>query len=270
MNASAEASTLTAREIASLIEGEMPPRKPDTLDTFKSGDENAPVRGIATTFMATMDVLRKAAESGANLVITHEPSFYNHLDETAWIESDPVYLAKRKLLSDRGLIIWRFHDGWHRVRPDGILIGEERRLGWEQSKVAGEERIYRLPEQTVKDLACYCKDKVGAASVKVAGDLEATCRTVGLLPGAVGGRAQIQMLMRPDVDAIVCGESPEWETCEYVRDAAAAGLKKAMIVLGHANSEEAGMAYFSEWLRTRIPAHIPVTHLTAGDPFLFV
>lgn len=263
-------SSLSARQIALLIESEMPPRKPDTLDTFKSGDENTPVRGIATTFMATMDVLRKAADAGANFVITHEPSFYNHLDETAWLENDSVYLAKQKFIRDHGLILWRFHDGWHRVQPDGILVGEERRLGWEPFKVEGEIRIYRLPEQTVQSLATVCKAKVGASSVKVAGNPDALCRTVGLMPGAVGGRAQIQMLMRPDVDVIVCGESPEWETCEYVRDAAAAGLSKAMIVLGHANSEEAGMAYFSEWLRTRIPACIPVTHFTAGDPFRFV
>lgn len=262
--------SFTAAEVARLIEGEMPPRKPDTLDTFKSGDENAPVRGIVTTFMATMEVLRKAADSGTNLVITHEPSFYNHLDETAWLETDQVYLAKQKFIRDHGLILWRFHDGWHRIQPDGILVGEERRLGWEPYKVAGEVRVYRLPEQTVRSLAEACKEKVGAASVKVAGNPESLCRTVGLLPGAVGGRAQIQMLMRPDVDVVVCGESPEWETCEYVRDAAAAGLSKAMIVLGHANSEEAGMAYFSEWLRSRIPAHIPVTHHKAGDPFRFI
>lgn len=258
------------RDIALLIESEMPPRKPDTLDTFKIGDENKPVRGIVTTFMATMEVLRKAADSNANFVITHEPSFYNHLDETEWLESDPVYLAKRKFALDHELVIWRFHDGWHRVKPDGILIGEERRLGWHEWKVEGEERIYRLPEQTVASLAAYCKEKVGAARVKVAGHPEAVCRTIALLPGAVGGRAQIQALMRPDVDVVVCGESPEWETCEYVRDANAAGINKALIVLGHANSEEGGMAYFNEWLRERVPAHIPVTHFSAGDPFHFV
>jgi putative NIF3 family GTP cyclohydrolase 1 type 2 len=263
-------SPLTAAEVARLIESEMPPRKPGTLDTFKSGDESAIVRGIATTFMATLPVLRQAVEAGANLVITHEPSYYNHLDETAWLENDPVYAAKRKFLDEHGLIVWRFHDGWHLVRPDGILLGEERRLGWAEWKVAGEERVYRLPEQTVKSLATHCKKSVGADWVRVAGNPEALCRTVGLLPGAVGGRAQIQMLMRPEVDAIVCGESPEWETCEYVRDATAAGLNKAMIVLGHANSEEAGMAYFAEWLQKRVPAHLPVTHLVAGDPFRFV
>ena len=260
----------TVRDIILLIESEMPPGHPETLDTIKAGDENAAVTGIATTFMATLPILRQAVEAGANFVITHEPSFYNHRDETDWLDRDPVYLAKRRFIDENGLVVWRFHDGWHRIRPDGILLGEEKRLGWESQKIAGEDRIYRLPEQTVGDVAAHCKTCVGAEWVRVAGDPAMPCRTVGLLPGAVGGKGQIQMLMRPDVDLVICGESPEWETCEYVRDAAALGQKKALIVLGHANSEEAGMAYFSDWLRKRMPASLPVTHFVAGDPFRFV
>lgn len=274
MSASAvspEKSALTAREVVRLIESHIPPlTRPDTVDTFKCGNEDAVVRGIATTFMATWPVLGRAIRAGANLLITHEPTFYNHRDETQWLEGDPVCRAKRKFLEEQELIVWRFHDGWHRIRPDGILAGEERDLGWEQWKVEGEERVYRLPEQSVKSVAEHCKKCFGIDRVRVAGDPEMKCQVAGLLPGAVGGRAQIGLLMRPDVELVVCGESPEWETCEYVRDAVAMGQKKALIVLGHANSEEAGMAYFAEWLRARLPGSLPVTHLVAGDPFHFL
>ena len=68
---------------------------------------------------------------------------------------------------------------------------------------------------------------------------------------------------------MIAGESPEWETCEYVRDSAAAGAKKALIVLGHANSEEGGMKWMSEWIAGLLP-EVPVTHIPAGDPFRFV
>ena len=54
-----------------------------TVDTFKAGNPEALVRGIATTGMATFDVLKRAAGEGRNFVITHEPTFYNHLDQTA-------------------------------------------------------------------------------------------------------------------------------------------------------------------------------------------
>ena len=42
---------------------------------------------------------------------------------------------------------------------------------------------------------------------------------------------------------LVAGETREWETVEFTRDAVAAGKRKALILLGHANSEEAGMKY---------------------------
>jgi len=38
------------------------------------------VTGIAVTMMATLDVLQRAAANGQNLIITHEPTFYDHLD----------------------------------------------------------------------------------------------------------------------------------------------------------------------------------------------
>ncbi len=62
-------------------------------DTFKAGKPDTEVRGIATSGMSTFDVLRRAAAAGKNLVITHEPTFYNDRDVTTALESDLVYLA---------------------------------------------------------------------------------------------------------------------------------------------------------------------------------
>ena len=76
-------------------------------------------------------------------------------------------------------------------------------------------------------------------------------------------------LRRDDVDVVVCGEAPEWETCEYVRDAAFDGQKKAMIVLGHCDSVEAGMEYLVEWLADVLPG-VPAHFVPAGNPFIFV
>jgi hypothetical protein len=53
-----------------------------------------------------------------------------------------------------------------------------------------------------------------------------------------------------------------------VRDAIDQGQKKALIILGHANSEEPGMKWLVNWLQPRLP-DVRVTHLPAGDPFRF-
>ncbi len=74
------------------------------------------------------------------------------------------------------------------------------------------------------------------------------------------------MLRRDDVEVLLAGESLEWETVEYVRDAIAAGKPKALILLGHVNSEEAGMEYCARWLKAFVP-ETPVEFIPARDPF---
>jgi len=64
----------------------------------------------------------------------------------------------------------------------------------------------------------------------------------------------------------VAGGAREWETVEYVRDAAAEGRAKALILLGHEVSEKPGMEYCARWLRGLFP-HIAVTFIPAGEPF---
>src|SRR3954462_11320757 len=52
----------------------------DDVDTFKAGDPATIVTGVVATSMATLDVLQKAVQSGANLIITAAPTFYSRAD----------------------------------------------------------------------------------------------------------------------------------------------------------------------------------------------
>jgi putative NIF3 family GTP cyclohydrolase 1 type 2 len=72
---------------------------------------------------------------------------------------------------------------------------------------------------------------------------------------------------KPDV--LIVGELSEWETAEYIRDARSFGKKTALIVLGHAVSEEPGMDWFAEWLQPKIKT-LKVTHIKSGDPFTWM
>lgn len=242
----------------------------DTVDTFKSGDPAWPVTGIVTTFLASYAVIQRAAELGANLIITHEPTFYNHLDETDWLANDPVCRAKRALLDEHGIVVWRFHDHWHMHQPDGVMTGVARMLGWEAYLPDDSIPLFTLPETTVEALAAELKAKLGVDTARVVGDLAMLCSRVGLMVGAAPGQWHIRLMSeRQEMDVLVAGEIDEWETCEYVRDAIAQGRKLALIVAGHANTEEPGMAYLVEWLRERIP-DVPIVHVPVGDPFTFV
>src|SRR5580658_9011249 len=85
---------LTARQLIERVQAHVGvPWRGETVDTFKAGDPETRVTGIATTMMATYDVLMRSAAAGKNLIITHEPTFYTHLDKTDALEKDhdPVW-----------------------------------------------------------------------------------------------------------------------------------------------------------------------------------
>lgn len=239
-----------------------------SVDTLKSGDPSMEVKGIATTFMATHDVIQKAIEKGVNLLITHEGTFYHHHDQIGHLVDDSVYQAKRKLIEDSGIAIFRFHDYWHRYRPDGIMTGLIQSLEWapfvtENSPAAS---LLTIPPVTVKELALYVKNKLGISFVRVAGDGSMICTRIGLLAGYRGGGGMAIPLFQEEVDVVIAGEGPEWETPEYVRDAVHQGRKKAFIALGHAESEEPGMKYLAEMLAALYP-NLPVHFISEKQVF---
>jgi putative NIF3 family GTP cyclohydrolase 1 type 2 len=241
----------------------------DTVDTYKSGDPSQEVTGIVTTFLASYAVIQRAVQLGANLIITHEPTYYNHRDDVDWLADDSVYGKKRQLLDENNLVVWRFHDYWHLHRPDGILTGLLNALDWKEKAVADEPPVFTIEPTSVRDLARQLKTRLGIRTVRVVGSLEMDCHRVGILPGAVDGKGQIEFLRRQNVEVLICGEINEWETCEYVRDAVAQGWNKALVVLGHANSEEPGMRWLAKWLGPKFP-DLAITHVPVSDPFHFL
>lgn len=51
-----------------------------TCDTCKSGDMDRDIKKVAVTMFATPDIIRRAKEWGAQLMLVHEPLYYNHMD----------------------------------------------------------------------------------------------------------------------------------------------------------------------------------------------
>jgi putative NIF3 family GTP cyclohydrolase 1 type 2 len=239
---------------------------PNTVDVIKEGNPETPVTGIVTTMFGTMEVLRKAVELKCNLIIVHEPLYYNHRDETQQFMNDPVFLEKKKFINDHNLVIWRFHDYAHSLKPDGILSGMVERLGWKDYVVNGNIDQYQMPETTLEGLLQKLKKVFPGNAFYVIGDPKMKLSKVRFAPGAPGSNYQINLLEKNDVDVLLAGEVPQWETYEYMRDAVEQGRKKAIIFLGHVNSEEAGMEYCAGWLRGFIK-DIPIHFVESGPSF---
>jgi putative NIF3 family GTP cyclohydrolase 1 type 2 len=267
LSAQTASTPLTAAEAIKRIiaaTGATPP--PNTVDTIKAGDPNTVVTGIATTFLDTYQVLEKAVADHKNLIVTHEPTFYNHPDDMTVLGDDAVQAQKLAYIKEHHLVVWRFHDTWHLRRPDGILEGVIDEFGWKQYQSATDPHLFTLPPTTVAQLAATLRAKAGSHIIRVIGDPNMAVTQLALLPGAAGLTMQVKLLERDDVQVLVAGESAEWEGVEYARDASAQGRHKALILLGHEVSEEAGMRYCAEWLKGVLPG-IPIEYIRAGEPY---
>jgi putative NIF3 family GTP cyclohydrolase 1 type 2 len=268
--ASAQERPLTAREVIQRIQEHVGvPWQKETVDTFKAGDPDTKVRGIAVTMMATFEVLQRAAASGANLIITHEPTFYNHLDDFKEIpqrENDLVLAEKLAFIEEHHLVVWRFHDHWHRRTPDGIEAGMTHALGWEAFQDKQNQYLFTIPETTLDKLAGVLKARLELHTMRVVGDPHMKVTRVALSPGSAGMQREIGAMERPDVQLLVTGESREWETVEYAADAVSEKKNKALIILGHIPSEQAGMEECTRWLNAFV-SEVPVTFVPAAQPF---
>jgi putative NIF3 family GTP cyclohydrolase 1 type 2 len=261
--------SITVGEIMDLFIAEVPDAPIDkTVDTLKSGSRDIVVTGIVTSMFATIEVIKKAIELGANFIIAHEPTFYNHADDTDWLENDEVYEYKAHLLKRNNIAVWRNHDYIHRHDPDGVFKGLVSQLGWTNFYDV-KKSVATVPQTTLKGLIEHAKIKLGIPAVRYIGALTQPCKKVLLMPGAAGGRRQITNIGKEKPDVLLCGELQEWETAEYVRDARAMGQQLSLVVLGHIASEEAGSEYMVSWLKEKVPG-VRATHVPAKNSLSFL
>jgi putative NIF3 family GTP cyclohydrolase 1 type 2 len=269
--AAAQDKRPTAREVVEEIKAHVGvPWEKETVDTFKAGNPDTRVTGIAVTMMATLDVLQRAAANGQNFVITHEPTFYDHQDKPEGMnESDAVWSEKRAFIEKHGMVVWRFHDHWHSVRGDGILIGVVHALGWEKYQSRDNPYLFVLPEISVEKLAADVARRLDTPVLRVVGNPEMKVTRIALSPGAAGFVRETDALETDNVEVLLVGETREWETVEYVADAATEGRRKALIVIGHVPSEQPGMEECTRWLKTFVKG-VPVEFVATKQPFWMV
>lgn len=256
-------SPITARAVVDRIKEKLGVEwRADTVDTFKAGNPDTRVNGIATTVMATMSVLERAAAAGRNFVITHEPTFYGHTDTTTELEADPIYRRKIDLIQRHDLVVWRFHDHWHMRRPEPMTEGLFRELGWDAAPV--DNRVRTIPETTLEGAVRHVESRLGVRAIRVIGERATRVSKVVFMPGY--GQLPGMMRALADADLVISGEQREWEGLYYAHDLVSSGRPKGVIVLGHAISEEPGMKVCAEWLKTFMTG-VPVELIPAGEPF---
>ena len=179
----------------------------------------------------------------------------------------PTYQYKREFIERHGMAVFHFHDHWHRRRPDGIQVGMMREVGWE-NKVVDPQNPCRFVFDGVPlaKFAQELKAKLKIRVMRVVGDPRMPVARVATSWGNVSLVPGVRLLSEPDVDTLVIGETHEWELVEYAQDTINSGKKKALVILGHVVSEQAGMKYCAEWLRGFI-TEVPIEFIAAEEPY---
>lgn len=236
-----------------------------TVDVLKIGDKEREVKKLAMCHMATPDVIRQAAEWGADMLITHEPVYYNHMDNFApWIMST----KKRELLETAGFPVYRYHDAMHIPGKDEIGEAFIERTGL-IGKFDGDVSFVADKAISAKELARIIGEKLGIRHIRLVGDIDTPSEKITLALGSRGNKCVIDMLQSPDIGIAVYGELEEWSNCEPVRDAEQFGMSKALIILGHTASEKFGM----EWKAAKLNGVFDgaeTKYFDCGDIYKFI
>ena len=199
------------REVIALMESWAPGNYEKTCDTIKCGDPEGEATRVAFCCFATPDVIRAAKNWGAQMLITHEPTYYDHWDR---IEDTPVGKAKQQLLTESGLVLYRYHDHPHSAPADLIGLGEVEALGLDGTL---EERAWEINRytlhspMTVRELAAHIEKKLGIAHVRICGAADAPITKLALAFGTPNG---VFEALSGWADVVLTGEACEWRIGE--------------------------------------------------------
>jgi putative NIF3 family GTP cyclohydrolase 1 type 2 len=274
----AGAEALSADAVAERIQKELGGEWPSTgPDGFKAGAPSTVVKGIATTAMATLDVLKQAVKAKTNLVLTYEPTFYSRADGRAPAQSavgggpggfsadDPMAKAKREFIEKNGLVVFRLRDHWQARKQNDMVTGLAEALGWSTHRVKDDDALYDIPPATAEATVALIRSKLNLrAGLRTVGDRNATIRRVLLFPSSMTPATMWQRYS--EVDLIVAGEVREWENTHYAADMFAAGEKRALVTTGRVASEEPGMRMCAKWVKT-VVKDVPAKWIGVGDPY---
>jgi putative NIF3 family GTP cyclohydrolase 1 type 2 len=237
-----------------------------TVDRVIAGDPGAPVRGIAVGWMSYYWALEEAVKLGCNLFVTHEPTYYNHLDNEvpAYFQHERVQ-EKQRFIEEHGLVILRCHDVWDQLPGLGIPDAWAGFLGL-TDPIDGEG-YYRLFDGQGKPARQVARDvarktaRLGQDVVQLIGPADKPVHRLCIGTGAM--TPFNTYLEEYQADMGICTDDGMFHCFE---GALAIDLGIPLLVVNHAVSEEPGIASLAAYLAWRY-ADIPVHHIPQGASY---
>lgn len=239
-----------------------------TNDTIKCGDINKDIIAVGVTMFPTTAVINKAKQLGINFLIVHEG-----ID--CKVENNEIHeISKEKfrLLNDSDITVLRYHDMAHTMDPDVIFEGGIKKINLNGVTQSGNyhgslfknNRLFLEKSITARELAKIIEKNFNCPHVRIAGELDKKGTKIACCFGA-GGNVALEL---EHVDFVITGELCEWREAELANDYAQQGYNKAILVMGHAGSEFAGMLELAEKIKSK-HNELPVYYLECGDSYTY-
>jgi putative NIF3 family GTP cyclohydrolase 1 type 2/ribosomal protein S18 acetylase RimI-like enzyme len=226
-----------------------------TCDGFKFGDPDTEVMGIAVGWQALQSSLEEAHALGCNLFITHEPTFYSHMDDDQAAKETLPARRKREFLETTGMVVYRCHDTWDVFPRLGIVDawGEFLELGEPLAQIR-YHNLYEVPSTSAWELARRIAQRVKALdeqSVQFIGTPWQMVRRLAIGTGAIT-RAREMVGMGADVLLLTEDGMETWQEGSWLAD-----LGVPAIIVNHMTAEIPGLRRLAEYLGAQYPG-VPV------------
>jgi putative NIF3 family GTP cyclohydrolase 1 type 2 len=226
-----------------------------TVDTIKTGDGDKPIHKAAVCWYPSIENLRKAQKEGCDLIVTHEPTFWEHAaPEQQWRGKKPG-LAKSELLEKSGIVVLRAHDSWDQWPEIGIRDSWAAFLGFGPCIYTNKDNrfygVYEVVPQTLRMFAQEVSNrikKLGEDSVQVMGDPN---RTIAKVAIGVGCITPGEECLDAGADAILCcyDGASYWSTRERLHESGA-----AVLTMEHGSTEMPGIENLCKHLAEKFPS----------------
>ena len=240
-----------------------------TSDKFLFGEPNVDVHGVAVAWMASWPNLKKAAELGCNVFITHEPLYAGVANEFGvysadgrLLEENDPWVDKGKWLEQSGIVVFRCHDVWDEFPDIGIHGAWAKWLGFngKPRKQVMFYEVHDFPAKPFGDLTVNILDRVkplGQDVLLTFGDPASTVSSIAVGTGAITNY-RLMNGMGADVLLLTDDGTRLWESAQWAEDTG-----KHLIIVNHATAEEPGMRSLARYLQQQFPA-VPVTAIERG------
>jgi putative NIF3 family GTP cyclohydrolase 1 type 2 len=220
-----------------------------TVDKIIFGDGDKNIKKVAVCWYPAIRTIQSAIDADCDLLITHEPTWWDHFNSTGeWLRKG-IGLKKTQMLEKSGLVIVRLHDTWDNWPELGIRDSFARGLGLDKFIAEDETRwhgMYEIPEQTLRSFAKYIAKKVaplGQNAVQVIGYPEMLVKYPSIGVGC-GGPEEDMIKLGSDVLIMCFDGAPYWS----MRDRfAEQGV--GVITLEHGTTEMWGLESLAEYIR---------------------